>query len=81
MGKSEPAAEMCEASDDSDFHILQQMLADLQDQSWLIRQDQLSVCIHNDAEHSDVRLGRGSFGSVGWVLPPCQSTLGMPLPL
>ena len=72
VDKSEPESETSGICDDSDFHILQQMLADLQDQSWLIRQDQLCVCIHNDAERSDVRLGRGSFGSVRWVLLPIQ---------
>ncbi|KAK9843038.1 hypothetical protein WJX74_005997 [Apatococcus lobatus] len=63
----EPAQELhSEPSDDSesDYQVLQRMLADLQDQSWLISQDQLGVCTHNDEGKTDVRLGRGSFGAV-----------------
>ncbi|KAK9834233.1 hypothetical protein WJX74_009876 [Apatococcus lobatus] len=48
--------------EENSYQILQQMLADLQDQSWLIDQDQLSVCVQRDG--SDLCLGQGSFGSV-----------------
>ncbi len=51
---------------DESWQALQKMLTNLQDQSWLIAEDQLSVCIQTaaDGSESDVRLGRGSFGSV-----------------
>lgn len=48
--------------DENSYQLLQQMLADLQDQSWLIHQDQLSVCVQRDG--SDICLGQGSFGTV-----------------
>lgn len=59
-----PEAPPPDLDDESDYQILQKMLADLQDQSWLIKQEQLAVCIHNDEENTDIRLGKGSFGSV-----------------
>ncbi|KAK9846855.1 hypothetical protein WJX84_007905 [Apatococcus fuscideae] len=62
MGWSTGSEDQDEDETENTYQVLQQMLADLQDQSWLIDQEQLSVCVRSDG--SDMRLGQGSFGSV-----------------
>ncbi|KAK9862712.1 hypothetical protein WJX84_006255 [Apatococcus fuscideae] len=60
--EEEEEREEPEEESENSYQLLQKMLTDLQDQSWLISQEQLTVCLNPDG--SDQRLGRGSFGTV-----------------
>ena len=70
--EEEEEREEPEEESENSYQLLQKMLTDLQDQSWLISQEQLTVCLNPDG--SDQRLGRGSFGTVSSACtsPSCQ---------